>query len=47
MLEGKGRFQKVNNNTIRYIIGNFEGIKLFIQFIHGKKEHLKMNRKIN
>lgn len=36
MLNGKGRFQKVNDNTIRYIIGDIEGIKLFIGFIHSK-----------
>jgi hypothetical protein len=37
MLGGKGRFQIVNNNnTIRYIIGDIEGIKLFINLVHGK-----------
>jgi hypothetical protein len=36
MLGGKGRFQKVNNNVIRYVIGDIEGIKLFIHTIHGK-----------
>lgn len=36
MLNGKGRFQKVNDNTIRFIIGDVEGIKLFINIIHGK-----------
>jgi hypothetical protein len=36
MLGGKGRFQKINNNVIRYIIGDIEGINLFIQIIHGK-----------
>jgi hypothetical protein len=36
MLGGKGRFQKINNNVIRYIIGDIEGIKLFIQTTHGK-----------
>jgi hypothetical protein len=35
-LNGKGRFQKINNNTIRFIIGDIEGIKLFVQTIHGK-----------
>jgi hypothetical protein len=34
-LGGIGRFQ-VSNNTIRYIIGNIEGIKLIISLIHGK-----------
>jgi hypothetical protein len=36
MLGGKGRFQKINDNVIRYIIGDIEGIKLFINTIHGK-----------
>jgi hypothetical protein len=36
MLNGKGRFQKVNDNTIRFIIGDIEGIKLIISFIHSK-----------
>jgi hypothetical protein len=36
MLNGKGRFQIVNNNTIRYIIGDIEGIKLFVNIVHGK-----------
>lgn len=35
MLGGIGRFQRVNN-TIRYIIGDIEGIKLFINTVHGK-----------
>jgi hypothetical protein len=34
-LGGIGRFQVVNN-TIRYIIGDIEGIKLIISLIHGK-----------
>lgn len=36
MLNGKGRFQKVNGDTIRFIIGDVEGIKLFIHIIYGK-----------
>ena len=36
MLEGKGRFQLVNDNTIRYIIGDIEGIILFINIVHNK-----------
>uniref|UniRef100_UPI00211419BC hypothetical protein n=1 Tax=Aspergillus sclerotioniger TaxID=319627 RepID=UPI00211419BC len=36
MLKQKGRFQKVNENCIRYIIGDIEGIKLFIDIVHGK-----------
>jgi hypothetical protein len=32
----KGRFQLVNGNTIRYIIGDIEGIKLLINLIHNK-----------
>jgi len=35
MLGGIGRFQRTNN-TLRYIIGDIEGIKLFIQTINGK-----------
>jgi hypothetical protein len=36
MLKGVGRFQLVNNNTIRYIIGDIKGITLVINTIHGK-----------
>lgn len=32
----KGRFQLVNKNTIRYIIGDIEGIMLFIKAVHNK-----------
>jgi hypothetical protein len=35
-LGGIGRFQLSNKNTIRYIIGDIEGIKLVINLIHGK-----------
>jgi hypothetical protein len=31
-----GRFQMIGNNTIRYIIGDKNGIILFINLIHGK-----------
>jgi len=34
-LGGIGRFQ-CNNNTIRYIIGDIEGIKIIIKLLHGK-----------
>jgi LAGLIDADG endonuclease len=34
-LGGIGRFQ-CNNNTIRYIIGDIEGIKTIIKLLHGK-----------
>jgi Cytochrome c oxidase subunit III/LAGLIDADG endonuclease len=36
MLGGVGRFQLVNNNTIRYIIGDIKGITLFINTVHNK-----------
>lgn len=36
MLNGKGRFQKVNGDTIRFIIDDVEGIKLYIYIICGK-----------
>jgi hypothetical protein len=36
MLGGVGRFQLVNNNTIRYIIGDIKGITLFINIVHNK-----------
>jgi hypothetical protein len=35
-LGDKGRFQLVNGNTIRYIIGDIEGIKSLINLIHNK-----------
>jgi LAGLIDADG endonuclease/Cytochrome c oxidase subunit III len=35
-LGGIGRFQLVSPNTLRYIIGDVEGIKIFLHFIHGK-----------
>jgi hypothetical protein len=35
-LNGIGRFQKVNDNVIRYIIGDIEGITLIINLMHGK-----------
>lgn len=36
MLKQKGHYQKVNDNTIRYIIGDIKGIILFIIIVHGK-----------
>lgn len=37
ILKGRDRFQKINNNnTIKFIIGDIEGIKLFIKIVHGK-----------
>jgi Cytochrome c oxidase subunit III/LAGLIDADG endonuclease len=36
MLGGVGCFQLVNNNTIRYIIGDIKGITLFINTVHNK-----------
>jgi hypothetical protein len=36
VLGGIGRFQKVNNNIIRYIIGDVKGITLFINTVHNK-----------
>lgn len=35
-LGGIGRFQLSNENTVRYIIGDIEGIKLVINLVHGK-----------
>jgi hypothetical protein len=46
MLNGKGRFQIVNDNTIRYIIGDIEGIKLFVNIVHGKLRSSK-NESLN
>lgn len=46
MLNGKGRFQIVNNNTIRYIIGDIEGIKLFVSVVQGKLRSSK-NESLN
>lgn len=46
MLNGKGRFQIVNNNTIRYIIGDIEGIKLFVNVVQGKLRSSK-NESLN
>jgi hypothetical protein len=36
LLGGIGRFQLSSENTIRYIIGDIEGIKLIINLIHNK-----------
>lgn len=35
-LDGKGRFIKKDENTIRYIIGDIEGIKILINLMHSK-----------
>ena len=35
-LEGIGRFQLVNQNTFRYIIGDIKGMTLFINIVHSK-----------
>jgi hypothetical protein len=35
-LGGIGRFQIVNDNVIRYIIGDKKGIIHFINIVHGK-----------
>jgi hypothetical protein len=45
-----GRFQLVGNNTIRYIIGDKNGIILFINLIHGKlrtPKNIRFNDLIN
>jgi hypothetical protein len=36
LLGGVGRFQLVNNNNLRYIIGDVKGITLFINTVHNK-----------
>jgi hypothetical protein len=41
ILGGIGRFQKVNNNIFRYIIGDVKGITLFINTVHNKLRTLK------
>lgn len=35
---GIGRFQFSSENVVRYIIGDIEGIKLFINLVHGKRQ---------
>jgi len=45
-LGGIGRFQLTGTNTIRYIIGDIKGIKLFINLIHGKLRTPK-NKRLN
>jgi hypothetical protein len=35
-LHGAGRFQKVNDTVIRYIIGDIKSINLIVDLIHGK-----------
>ena len=47
MLKEKGRFQKSGSNTIRFIIGDIEGIKLFIDTIHNKLRTPNKNESLN
>lgn len=47
LLKEKGRFQKSGGNTIRFIIGDIEGIKLFIDTIHNKLRTPNKNESIN
>lgn len=47
MLKEKGRFQKSGGNTIRFIIGDIEGIKLFIDTIHNKLRTPNKNESLN
>ena len=47
MLKEKGRVQKSGSNTIRFIIGNIEGIKLFIFTIHNKLRTPNKNESLN
>ena len=47
MLKEKGRFQKSGGNTIRFIIGDLEGIKLFIDTIHNKLRTPNKNESLN
>jgi hypothetical protein len=43
-LGGIGRFQLVNANVIRYIIGDMKSIQLFISLVHGKLRTPKNKR---
>ena len=47
LLKEKGRFQKSGGNTIRFIIGDIEGIKLFIDTIHNKLRTPNKNESFN
>ena len=47
MLKEKGRFQKSGSNTIRFIIGDIEGIKLFIDTINNKLRTPNKNESLN
>lgn len=47
MLKEKGRFQKSGGNTIRFIIGDIEGIKIFIDTIHNKLRTPNKNESFN
>ena len=47
--KGIGRFQNSGNNTIRYIIGDINGIKKFIYLIHNKlrtPKNIRLNQLI-
>lgn len=47
LLKEKGRFQKSGGNTIRFIIGDIEGIKIFIETIHNKLRTPNKNKSFN
>lgn len=47
LLKEKGRFQKSGGNTIRFIIGDIEGMKLFIDTIHNKLRTPNKNKSFN
>lgn len=47
MLKEKGRFHKSVGNTVRFIIGDIEGIKLFIDTIHNKLRTPNKNKSLN
>src|SRR5699024_10016184 len=47
MLKEKGRFQKSGGNTIRFIIGDIAGIKLFIDTINNKLRTPNKNESLN
>lgn len=48
-LGNTGRFKKIGNNILRYIIGDIKGIKLIIQLVHGKfrtAKNIRLNQLI-
>jgi len=47
VLKEKGRFHKSVGNTVRFIIGDIEGIKLFIDTIHNKLRTPNKNKSLN